>query len=586
MNGVDQIQEASAFAKAAHVIARGVTASAAIVALILSVLMFLTWFQTRSADPLNSTVLTQLRAAYMKSGDQAMASDIRAYDLLARRAFFTSQRQIRLGAYLLLISVLVTVAASQVTAMLGRRLPEPAKTPPAGDFEKQTGPSRAAVAAAGILIAVFAAVLGFASSANLAGTVASPAPPSPHPAPPVPSPGPAPVAAGDDAGYAQNWASFRGPSGNGVAYFTNAPVAWDGATGSGVVWKASVPKPGMGSPVVWSNRVFLSGSDGATNEVYCFDAADGRPVWTQSVTGVPGSPAAPPEVTPDTGFAASTPATDGKAVYAVFANGDLVSLDFSGKTVWSKNLGKIENHYGHSSSLITHAGMLFVQLDQDSGGCLVGLDGATGAEKWRTSRKTISWASPICVNTGRRTELILADCESVRSYDAAGGGELWGVACLNGEVAPSPAYAAGRVFVAMESSKACGIGITNFPPQVAWEYTDILPSVASPLATERYVFLATAGGQVVCLNAATGAVVWQHDFKTGFYASPLLAGDRVYLLDTEGNMQIFKAGQEFQAIGSPSLGEKTVATPAILDGRIYIRSLENLYAVGGRTPGK
>ena len=173
-------------------------------------------------------------------------------------------------------------------------------------------------------------------------TSSKPTPKSqPHAAEPPPS----------DAEIAKAWPRFRGPGGLGISAYTNVPDAWDAASGKGIVWKTPVPLPGNNSPVVWGKRVFLSGADKHRREVYCFDADSGKLVWRQNVPGTPQSTAKPPEVTDDTGYAAPTTATDGRRVFAIFANGDLAAFDVSGKPAWAKSLGIPENSYGHASSL-------------------------------------------------------------------------------------------------------------------------------------------------------------------------------------------------------------------------------------------
>ena len=147
----------------------------------------------------------------------------------------------------------------------------------------------------------------------------------------------------------RNWPRFRGPGGLGISAYTNVPSSWNGITGEGVLWKTPVPLAGQNSPIVWENRVFLTGASEDEREVYCFDADSGELLWQRAVADVPGSPSEPPEVDDVTGFAAPTAVTDGKRVYAIFANGDLACFDFDGKRLWAMSLGNPDNLYvnGH-----------------------------------------------------------------------------------------------------------------------------------------------------------------------------------------------------------------------------------------------
>ena len=211
---------------------------------------------------------------------------------------------------------------------------------------------------------------------------------------------------------------------------------------------------------------------------------------------------------------------------------------------------------------------------------MLAFDLATGNIAWETKRSAISWASPICVEVGGRKELIVADSTAAAGYDPSTGMELWREACLSGEVAPSPAYAAGMVFVGNQYATGAGIRIASGQPELVWKWEENLPDTASPLATSNYVFFATSGGTLTCLDAQKGTVVWAQDLGTGFYASPILVGNAVYALDREGVMHIVAAAPEYKLLGQCALGEKADATPAFVDGRIYIRGAEHLFCIG------
>ncbi|MHB9029975.1 MAG: outer membrane protein assembly factor BamB family protein, partial [Candidatus Latescibacterota bacterium] len=287
-----------------------------------------------------------------------------------------------------------------------------------------------------------------------------------------------------------------------------------------------------------------------------------------------------PDNTPDTGLAAPTMATDGVRVYVLYGTGDAAALDFEGNRVWAKNLGAPENHYGHSSSLITFRDLLLVQYDQNTGGHLIALSAKTGDIVYDQTRTIeISWASPILVNTGSRFEVILNSSPEVVSHDPATGRELWRVDCMGGEVAPSLAYADGMVFAVNETAKLAAISLSG-TPKVLWESKDDLAEVSSPLAAGDFVFVATSYGTVSCFDRKTGERYWFEDLPKGFYSSPVLAGNNVYLMDMEGMMYIFKTGKKYEPVSTCELGEKAVTVPAFMSGRIYIRGFQNLYCIG------
>jgi outer membrane protein assembly factor BamB len=183
------------------------------------------------------------------------------------------------------------------------------------------------------------------------------------------------------------------------------------------------------------------------------------------------------------------------------------------------------------------------------------------------------------VNTGSRDELILNSNPAVISYDPSTGKELWRVDCMGGEVAPSLAYAEKMVYAVNEYASLVGISLGR-SPAVAWEFLDDLAEVSSPLALGDYLFVAASWGTLSCFDRKTGERHYYHDFDDGFYASAIGVGDHIYLMDMHGVMKVVKAGKEFELIASNPLGERAVASPAFMHGRIYIRGVRNLYCIG------
>ncbi|MFA8437085.1 MAG: PQQ-binding-like beta-propeller repeat protein [Marinifilaceae bacterium] len=377
-----------------------------------------------------------------------------------------------------------------------------------------------------------------------------------------------------------NYPSFRGPGGNGIAYQKNIPIDWDGTSGKNILWKTPIPLHGYNSPIIWGKKVFLSGADATKREVYCFDRNSGKILWTASVNNVPDSPTKSPEVTEDTGHAAASLATDGEKVYAIFSNGDIAAINMKGKQVWARNLGVPQNHYGHSSSLVVYQDMVIVQYDHRKSAQVMALATETGETVWSTKRKVkISWASPVVVSTGSKAEVLLSSDPFIASYDANTGKELWKLDCMSGEVGPSVAYADGIVYAMNEYASLVAIKMGDKPEKL-WESYDYLSDVPSPIATDKYLLVPTSYGLVACFNAKTGDVLWEQEFDVGFYASPILVDGKVYLMNKQGVMNIFKLGDKFESIANVPLGEKSMCTPAFGDGRIYIRADKNLYCIG------
>ncbi|MGD9202838.1 MAG: PQQ-binding-like beta-propeller repeat protein [Chitinispirillia bacterium] len=550
-------------------ILRGILWTTVIFSFVISTLLIATYLQIKIHDPFNSPAIEFIRNKIDQDPeDMDLRNEFRALDLIARKAYFTSQWQIRWGSILLIFFVfcffLCLKAIYSLSSVIPGRPSQETK-----DFWYQQNITRKILIITGPSL-IFAGLLsGFFLYNDLYLDESIDQIPAP-------------------AAYSEmmkNWPSFRGPGSNGTSHYTNIPVEWDGNSGKGIKWKTEIPRSGNSSPVVWEDLVFLTGGDSDVREVFCFNKNDGKLIWRRIVNVKPLSKDKMPKLDKETGYAPQTMACDGRLVYAIFPTGELISFDFSGKKIWSRFLGVPENHYGHSSSLITHEDLLFVQFDQRENGKVFALYGSTGKTAWEVDRKELSWASPICVNTGKRFELILTDNTSVTSYDPETGDIFWTHSCLYGEVAPSAVFAAGRVFVANEYAIAACIQLESGgkdSSKIIWEWNDDLPNTASPAASEKYVFFATADGIVSCVDAEKGSTVWYQEFDYGFYSSPVIVGNSIYLLDREGTMNIFEVSNTYKSIGNPKIGEPTVATPAYCDNLIIIRGEKNLFGIDGK----
>ncbi|MFA6483837.1 MAG: PQQ-binding-like beta-propeller repeat protein, partial [Bacteroidales bacterium] len=342
----------------------------------------------------------------------------------------------------------------------------------------------------------------------------------------------------------------------------------------------ALTKKGYNSPVIWGDRLFIAGADNESRVVYCFNRLDGKLLWEQVATNIPGSPAVPPKVTGDTGLSAPSVTTDGQHVYAIFATGDMLALDLEGKRLWAKNLGVPDNHYGHSSSLICWKDKVIVQFDTNKGGRLLALNNLTGDIKWDTPRKSkISWSSPILVEIDGKMQIITTSSPTVAGYDFETGTQIWAIDCLSGEVGPSAAYADGLIFAANEYATLAAIK-PGTPSVIVWQADEYLPEAASPAVSNGLLFIATSYGMFACYDAKTGAKQWEKEYDQGFYGSPMIAEGKVYVMDRSGAMHIFKVDRTLTSLGNPLLGEKSVVTPAFAQGAIYLKGEKSLFCVG------
>jgi outer membrane protein assembly factor BamB len=577
---------------------------AAIFSFVVCILLIANYIQIKKADPVNMKVINALvERLNQNPNDNELRDQIRELDLLSRKAYFTSQWQIRAGGYMVLIGLAIIIIAFQMIS-LGKKKEPLVTTEFSENSTLAQKKARRWIAVFGVGIVALALVFAFLSQNDLNKkfAVAATALKSQNATTDIASAQTENVSTADttksanvqtdnvtasdsvkapsEADSKDNYPNFRGPGGTARAAQKNIPVSWNGQSGKNVLWKTAIPLSGYNSPIIWGSKIFLTGANATKREVYCIDKNTGKILWTTPFDKLPSSPGMAPKVNSETGLAASTAASDGKGVYAIFPNGDIIGLDMEGKKLWAQNLGDPQNHYGHASSLLVYKDMVIIQFDQRNSPKLMALSTKTGKTVWNTIRPVkISWASPIIVNTGKRTEIILAAEPYVAAYNPANGQELWKIDCISGEVGPSVAYANGMVFSVNDYSKLAAIKLGD-SPKILWESTDFLSDIPSPVATDKYVFLVTSYGTVVCYDALTGQKYWDKEMGGNVYASPVITEGKVYLLDKSGTMHIFKADKEYVVLGTSPLGENSVCTPAFTNERIYLRGDKNLYCIG------
>ena len=595
---------------------------AGIFSVVVALLLLLNYWQISKTDPIESKALEVLvQRLKEEPNNDGLKTEIRNYDLLARKAYFNSQWQIQTGALMLLFGAIVLAFALRVYYSAKSKIDAPDKVLEneiAGRILAQKG-----IIVVGVVVFVLAFAASFATvnyldkfevQFGLAENTAQPADEGIE----IIEVGKvqtdstqsaqsglitdsliAPTNATEETTAAntetnqtqltavaltldlirKNHNSFRGPLGQGVVYHKNIPTKWDGAAGTNILWKSPIPKHGYSSSVIWGDKIFVTGSDKDSREVYCYNRMDGKLLWTGKADNIQGSPATPPKVTEDTGLSAPTLTTDGNRVFAIFATGDVIAFDMNGTRVWAKNLGVPDNHYGHSSSLIVWDNKLIIQYDTNRGGKLIALNTATGSEVWQTTRSSkISWASPVLAQVDEKYQVILTADPIVAGYDVQTGNELWQVKCMMGEVGPSVGFADGVVVAANEYAKMVAIDVKTH--QILWEGDEYLPEASSPLAHNGLLIIATSYGVMACYDLKSGEKYWEHDVGKTLYSSPIFADGKIFMMDNDGVMRIYEFGKVMKLISENKLGEKAGTTPAFADGKIYIRGDKNLYCIG------
>lgn len=549
---------------------RAALAAAAVISIFLLaviLIMLLQYRQLQRTRPLDLPALTALRERYnaAERGNEQLQEQIRQLDLLARRAWFTGQDQLRTGGLLVIGGLAVLLTALQIAAATRplRNIP-PGKTTGADRLAAQI---RAGIAITGGVALLLAAISAFLFRPNI---VTSPT---------APATAKTPVSAEE---FERNWPLFRGPSSIGLAPTRPLPRGWNAPSGQGVLWKSAIPLPGYSSPVVWNERVFVSGGNAQLREIYCFNAVNGELCWRHAADNIPGPPAMPPKVTEDTGYAAPTMAVDGQRAFAIFATGDLICADLNGRRQWAVNLGVPKNHYGYSSSPLLVDGKLIVQFFDEERQLLVALNADNGKPVWSARRQSsISWASPSVINIAGRKLIIVVTSDIVEAFGADNGQPVWQSNCMGGEVGASAAYATGRVLVANDN--ACAAAISAADGRLLWKNNELaLPDVASPVAVDDLLFLFSGNGVVSAVDAATGGKLWEHELGVGFYSSPLLVDGRLLAFNLDGKAFIIKPDRKkYIQDATCELGEKVVATPALANGKLYVRTDKFLYCIGG-----
>ena len=418
---------------------------------------------------------------------------------------------------------------------------------------------------------------------------------------------------------AGNWPQWRGPDGSGISNEKNLPSEWSPT--KNIKWKTPIDGRAHSSPIVWGNKVFLTtavegpevpganavkhvvegdkeflhpDSVGAnrkhTFKVICLDRDSGKILWQSTAW----------EGTPydnrhrKSSYAASTPATDGKLVYAYFGTEGLYAYDFKGNLAWKAQLGNIATvGMGTGTSPILFDNVVIVQCDEDNGvaSFIVALDKKTGKEVWKTPRKVqVSWSTPLLVRTAKRAELIASGTESVIAYDPATGKELWQHKGVESNAIPSPVANNEMVYLVAgfpaKIAMAIRLGQTGDltgTPNVPWKYSKGTAYVPSPILYGEYLYLTTDRGILTCIDARTGEVKYEGGripIPATFTASPVAFEGKILMTSEDGDTFIVKSGPKHEILGTNSIGEPVYASPAIADGRIFIRGEKNLYCIG------
>jgi outer membrane protein assembly factor BamB len=595
-------------------ILRNIAIVSAIFIVTFSIMLITNYFQVRESTPLQTEVMETLKEINDRNADNpALQEQIRQLDLLARKAYFGRMEHLMTGVYILLGMIAIFIICTRYYFAGDKDLPDK-DIDPIDEWAIKTKARRYVVwatigsAAVALLFVLLSspylksagnktsetntehltiqanaihessAISNEVVAINESEPTSAGAPDVETTAETADSEAPAEAAPQPAVTSQVNHSNFRGPNANGISSAKGLPVQWDLSNDTNIAWKKDIPRKGYNSPVIHGNKVFFTGGDEEARELFGYDLTTGEQLWKLAAANIPGSPTSLPNISDDTGWAASTAATNGNAVCAMFANGDIICADMNGKLLWAKNMGNPEINYGFASSLLIYGNTVIVQYDVRNSPRVVALDLSNGAERWSKARnEEQAWSSPMIATINNTPKLVLMGNRNIIAYNPNSGEELWKTPFRCSEVATTACYADGIVFGTNEYAKT--LAISGVDGSIIWESNEFLPEIASPVATKDNLYVATSYGVVAAYNAKTGEIRKEHELIKDFNSSPTIADGKIYLFCTDGNVFIFSADNDFNLLHTFETGEKTFASPAFTDGKIVIRTEKSIYCV-------
>ncbi len=386
---------------------------------------------------------------------------------------------------------------------------------------------------------------------------------------------------------AQNWPCWRGPNGDGTSDETNLPVEW--GPEKNIIWKSEVPGNGYSSPVIWEDKLFLTSALVDKNErlLLCFDKNTGEELWRKTVLNSPFE-----RKHNDNSFASGTPATDGNYVYVSFLDGEyafVAAYDFSGNKIWEQRPGKFQSPHGYSCSPAIYNDKLIINGNSLGDSFLAALNKNDGSIVWKVQHENPahSFTTPIFREMAGKMQMIFGGNKQVNSYNPDNGTRYWWVDGPSEDFCSTPVYNKKHDLILISSAwpqrillalKPDGSGDVS-ESKVLWQTKDGAVYVPSPVCSDDYLFTTMTNGNVHCIEIATGEILWKENLGKQ-YPSPVLADGLVYMPNDEGVITVFRPEPVFEVVASNPIGERMNASPAISDGKIYLRGDKHLFCIG------
>jgi len=424
---------------------------------------------------------------------------------------------------------------------------------------------------------------------------------------------------------AGSWPSFRGAQASGVADGQRLPDRWDGKSGRNILWRTSIPGLAHSSPVVWGQTVFVTTAvssdpkatfkpglygDGDASEdrsihrwmIIALDKRSGKIRWQRVASE--GRPLNKRHI--KSTYASATPVTDGRIVVAWFGSQGVYAYDVDGNFRWKVDLGRVDMgaydiptyEWGPASSPIIWNGLVILQCDTQADSFLLALDAETGEIVWKTERDELpSWGTPTVATTSAGPELVTNASNFIRGYDPRSGKELWRVGPSSKITAPTP-IAADDMFVVASGRaperpifvvRAGARGDLTLPAgrsqsaSIVWSRMGRGSYMPTPLIYKGILYVLANNGVLDAYDLRSGQELYRQRLPligSGFSASPIAADDKIYLSNEDGEMLVLAAGQKYAHLATNSMGELLMATPALSEGAMYVRSSASVFAVG------
>lgn len=391
----------------------------------------------------------------------------------------------------------------------------------------------------------------------------------------------------------EDWTEFRGPTGQGLADAKNLPVEWSAT--KNVVWKQPIPGLGWSSPVVQKGKIFLTtaiikATDGPSLHALCLDAQTGHELWNAEVFKSSETQAKP--MNGKNSHASPTPVLEGDRLYVHFGHNGTACLDTSGKLIWRKNSLNYPSVHGNGGSPILVDNLLVYNADASSDPFVAGLDKATGDVVWKVKRdiqvlKKFSFCTPLLITVNGQRQIISPGSGYVAALDPKDGHEIWRVRYGEGySVVPRPVFGQGLIFISTGFNTAKILAIRPdgkgdvTDTHIAWQTPKGAPLTPSMLVVGEELYAVSDTGLASCFEAKTGKVYWQEKIDGGYSSSLLAANGHLYLQNEKGTGTVLNLGQKFEKLATNLLPEKSLASYAIYDGSLFIRTAENLYRIG------